>query len=201
VISLNIVTINNSTLIGIMQTYISILRGINVSGHRKMKMDALQQLYTNLGFSNVQTYIQSGNVVFQYKKTSLQDIEQAISKKVLEQFGFDVPVIVLEKEELNQIIRNNPFISDPSKDIKFLHITFLSAEPSKVAYNKIDEEHYNGDEFKIINKSIYLYCPNGYGKTKLTNSFFENKLKVTATTRNWKTTKELLLISEKLLIQ
>jgi len=181
-----------------MTTFISILRGINVSGHRMIKMDALRQLYTEMGFSNVQTYIQSGNVVFQYKKVKLLELEKNIAKKISEKSGFDVPVIVKEYEELKLIIKNNPFLKDKTKDTSHLHVTFLSAKPDKANFEKIKEGQYQADEFHLVDKSIYLYCPNGYGNSKLTNSFFESKLKVTATTRNWRTTNELIKIAEKL---
>lgn len=182
-----------------MTTYISILRGINVSGHRLIKMDVLRHLYADLGFTNVQTYIQSGNVVFQNKETRLQDLEKKIAKKIFEQFGFEVPVLVKEIDELKKIIKNNPFIGDKTKDTSYLHLTFISAQPEKTNFDKIKEVQYQPEEFELLDKTIYLYCPNGYGNSKLTNSFFESKLKVVATTRNWKTTNELLNIAKKLL--
>lgn len=164
-----------------------------------IKMDALRHLYADLGFTNVQTYIQSGNVVFQNKETRLQDLEKKIAKKIFEQFGFEVPVLVKEIEELKKIVKNNPFTSDKTKDASYLHITFISAQPDKTNLDKIKEGQYQPEEFELLDKTIYLYCPNGYGNSKLTNSFFERKLKVVATTRNWKTTNELLNIAEKLL--
>jgi len=163
-----------------------------------IKMDALRQLFAGLGFTNIQTYIQSGNVVFQDKKTKLQDLEKKIAKRIFEQFGFEVPVLVKELEDLKQVVKNNPFLSDNSKDISHLHVTFLSAQPDKENFKKIKEGQYQADEFELFDKSVYLYCPNSYSNSKLTNSFFENKLKVVATTRNWKTTNELINIAEKI---
>jgi uncharacterized protein (DUF1697 family) len=180
-----------------MTTYISILRGINVSGHRIIKMEALRQLFAELGFSAIQTYIQSGNVVFQYRKTIQKKLEILISNAISDKFGFDVPVIVRELNELKQIVKSNPFISDKTKDTSFMHVTFLSDEPGKEKIVKLGEGDYKGDEFRYNNKTIYLYCPGTYGDSKLTNSYLENKLKVNATTRNWKTTNELLIIAEK----
>lgn len=179
-----------------MTTYISILRGINVSGHKMIKMEALRQMFEGLGFKNVQTYIQSGNVIFQHKTTETQKLENKISKKVIEQFYFEIPVIVIVIEEFKEIVKNNPFIRDQSKDAAYLHVTFLSALPEKNNIEKIVEGKYNADELSILDKAIYLYCPNGYGNSKLTNRFLENKLKVLATTRNWKTTNELLRMAE-----
>lgn len=175
-----------------MTTYISILRGINVSGHRAIKMDVLKAMYEELDFSAVHTYIQSGNVVFEYCNYAVNDLEQKISSKIKDSFGFDVPVIVLEKEKLKKIIAGNPFLEDNTRDISFLHITFLSSQPEKRDIESIGNVQSNEDEFVLSDQAIYLYCPNGYGRTKLTNTFFENRLKVAATTRNWKTSVELL---------
>jgi len=180
-----------------MTTYISILRGINVGGFRMIKMEALRQLFADLGFQNCQTYIQSGNVIFQCNKTDQKALEKKIITAINEKFSFEVPVIIIEVDELKQIIANNPFLSDKTKDIAHLHVTFLSEKPEGVNVSKIINGVYQPDEFLLIDMAIYLYCPNNYSKSKLTNGFFENKLKVTATTRNWKTTIELGSIAEK----
>ena len=181
-----------------MTTYISILRGINVGGHRMIKMDALKQMFAGIGFQNIQTYIQSGNIVFQDKKADPQKLEKKISKAITEKFGFDVPVIVKEFSELKQIISDNPFLKDKTKDLAHFHVTFLSNHPGHESYNKIEAIPYQPDEFHLVEKAIYLYCPNSYSNSKLTNGFFETKLKVTATTRNWKTTNELYNIATKI---
>jgi uncharacterized protein (DUF1697 family) len=178
-----------------MATYISILRGINVSGQKVIKMDVLKVLYEDLNFKNVKTYIQSGNIVFQYTSTAHTELEQLISRKINQQFGFDVSVMVMNIEKLTRIISNNPFIKDETKDISHLHVTFLSSVIEKVDKEIINQYKSAGEEFLISDDVIYLYCPNGYGKTKLSNTFFEKKLKVGATTRNWKTTNELLKIA------
>jgi uncharacterized protein (DUF1697 family) len=181
-----------------MTTYISILRGINVSGHRMIKMQTLKELFTDLGFENIQTYIQSGNIVFQHKKTDPQKLEKKIAKAITEKSTFDVPVIVKKLEELQQIIAANPFLKDKTKELAHLHITFLTDEPDTESVNKIKAGSYQPDEFYLVNKVIYLYCPNNYGNSKLTNGFFEKKLSLTATTRNWKTTNELINIALKI---
>ena len=109
-----------------MKTYISILRGINVSGHRMIKMDALRQLYSDLGFENVKTYIQSGNVVFKFNQIDNKKLADRIEKEIAKRFEFQVPVLVTEINELREIVNQNPFLKDTSKDISFLHVTFLS---------------------------------------------------------------------------
>jgi uncharacterized protein (DUF1697 family) len=181
-------------------TYISILRGINVSGYRMIRMDALRQLIEDLGFNNIQTYIQSGNVVFQTNKAKSQDLEKKIADKITESFGFNVPVIVKEYLEIKQIVTDNPFLKDKTKDVSHLHITFLSARPEQEKSDKLNEGAFQPDEFRLTDKVIYLYCPKGYSNSKLTNSFLESKLKVTATTRNWKTVNALINVAEKMAI-
>ncbi len=177
-----------------MKTYISILRGINVSGHRVIKMDALKSLYSELGFQNVRHYIQSGNVVFQYKNEDKQILANRIAKAIKESFNYDVPVIIIDDVELDKIIVNNPFNFDKSKDNTHFHITFLGNVPEPELIIKIKDFEFAPDEFLIDNQAIYLYCPKDYSNSKLTNSFFENKLKVIATTRNWKTVIQIKLL-------
>lgn len=99
-------------------------------------------------------------------------------------------------EDLQAIINNNPFISDPLKDISFLHVTFLSSPPVNINQESIRQKQAEGEAIFLTDKAVYLYCPNGYGRTKLNNSFLEKKLNVGATTRNWKTTLELLRMAE-----
>lgn len=178
-----------------MTTYISILRGINVSGQKLVKMDTLRVTFEKLGFQNVTTYVQSGNVVFSGKAQKSEELAQIIARQINKDFGFEVPVIVMTIDRLKNIIDNNPFVTDSNKEKAFLHVTFLSSKPGKFDPNAIEEKKSNGEEFFFTDNAVYLYCPNGYGKTKLNNTFLETKLKVPATTRNWKTTHELLKIA------
>jgi len=178
-----------------MITYISILRGINVSGQKLIKMKALQEMYENLGLRRVRTYIQSGNVVFESEHPGTGQLQDLISAGILKSFGFEVPVIVMDREYLEHVSENNLFISDRKEDISRLHVTFLSGEPEKGLSDAIKREDFLPDEFVIAGKAVYLFCPGGYGNTKLSNTFFEKRLKVRATTRNWKTVLELVSMS------
>jgi uncharacterized protein (DUF1697 family) len=180
-----------------MTTYISILRGINVSGQKLIKMDALKKTFENLKLENVRTYIQSGNVIFSGNETNEKELEEKIGKQIETDFGYHVPVIVLTAEKLKQLIEQNPFAKDTEKEIGFLHVTFLAGKPQQDDIKSIEDKKQKGEEIQISDKAVYLYCPHGYGKTKLTNSFIEGKLKVKATTRNWKTTNELLSMATK----
>lgn len=181
-----------------METFISILRGINVSGHKKVEMAALKALYEELGFEVVTTYIQSGNVIFKSRK-NVSENEQitAIERAILAKYGFEVPVIVRSLEEMKQVVLNNPFVKENDIDVEKLHVTFLAAIPEGVKTDAIKNLDYSPDKFIIDGKEIFLYCPGGYGITKLSNNFFENKLKVTATTRIWKTVNKLIELATK----
>jgi uncharacterized protein (DUF1697 family) len=171
-----------------MPGFISILRGINVSGQKKILMKDLKLLYENLQLTEVKTYIQSGNVVFnmnqEINETALcKKIEAAIFKK----YAFEVPVIIRTKDEIQEIINNNPFLNEDTINIDKLHVTFLRDKPLNSNLKSIESLNYLPDRFKIAGREIFLYCPVNYGETKLSNKFFESKLKVSATTRNWKT--------------
>jgi uncharacterized protein (DUF1697 family) len=181
-----------------MNSYISILRGINVSGHNMIKMEALRKLYMGLGLADVQSYIQSGNLVFNSKETQPIKLGDKISSSIKKEFGFNVPVMVMELNEMKMIAKNNPFAHDKSKDQSVLHISFLSEDPEKASVEKIAREFYLPDEFHWKGRAVYLYCPGGYGRTKLNNGFFETKLKLTSTTRNWKTVNELISMAEQI---
>jgi uncharacterized protein (DUF1697 family) len=177
-----------------MKTRIAILRGINVSGHKVIKMKTLKEIFENLGFAKVRTYIQSGNVVFESDPPETGTLEIRISEAILDAVGFEVPVIVMDLSELEHVSSQNKFITDRGSEISRLHVTFLSAVPEKNLAESIMKEEYLPDEYLISGKTIYLFCPGGYGNTRLSNTFFEKKLKVQATTRNWKTVLELVKI-------
>jgi uncharacterized protein (DUF1697 family) len=170
-----------------MQTYIAILRGINVSGQKMIKMDSLKAQMEELGFKNVETYIQSGNIIFEYQKVDKSDLVKQIEHKIFEKYGFKVPVIIRTPQEFEHILSHNSFIISRNEDINKLHVTFLSELPAQELLNNFPKPENIADELVISGDHVYVFCPNGYGNTKLNNNFFENKLKVIATTRNWKT--------------
>ena len=177
-----------------MPVFLSILRGINVSGQKQIKMADLKKLYEEMGFKNVRTFIQSGNVVFESKSPA--KLSQKIEQKIKEHYSFDVPVIIRTKDELQHTVKSNPFLKQKNIELDKLHVTFLAEQPAKENITKTKEYNYKPDEFHIAEKEVYVHCPNGYGNTKINNTFFEKKLKVGATTRNWKTTNALLEMME-----
>ncbi len=174
-----------------METYIAILRGINVSGQKLIKMEDLKSYMEELNFSYVSTYIQSGNIIFQTEILSEIELAKLIEKKILKEYNFEVPVIVRSDKYFNHVLKNNPFINAGKAELDKLYVTFLASKPSEKIINSIETITGNIDEYKIIEDVIYIYCQNGYGNTKLNNNYFEKKLKIQATTRNWKTVVKL----------
>ena len=177
-----------------MNKRIAILRGINVGGKRKILMADLKSMCEKLELKNVKTYIQSGNLIFNSDRQN-SDLENDLEKAILENFGFEVPVIVRTEKELESAINNNPFF-DKDSDIKQLHLTFLKEKPCQENVDKIITYNYEPDEFKIKDKDTFIFCSGKYHQSKLTNNFFEKQLMVGATTRNWKTVMKLLELSE-----
>jgi len=173
-----------------MKKFISLLRGINVSGQKIIKMSELKLLFEDLDFWDVETYIQSGNVIFSSKEKSSEKLEAKISSTIKNKFRFDVPIIVITPEEIEYVLKNNPFIKR-KKDADKLCVTFLSKAPSDENVERLAATNYSPEEYFIEGKHIYLFVPNGFGKAKLNNNLFENKLKVVGTSRNWKTVKAL----------
>ena len=167
--------------------YISILRGINVAGQKKIKMADLKALYEKLGFESVVTYIQSGNVIFDANSKNAADLKGLIEKAIEAKFKFSVPVIIRTNEELKKVIGQCPFGKiDYENDGAKVLVTFASSKPGKDKVDNIGKFVVPPEELVVCGKEIYLYCPNGYGKSKLSNSFVEAKLGIEATTRNIK---------------
>ena len=177
-----------------METYIALLRGINVSGQKKIKMDDLRNHLSETGLSDVRTYIQSGNLILNSDK-SKEQIKLDIEKEIQDVYDFYVPVKILNITDLKKTIDNNPY-SENNNDIKFLYVAFLYDLPDIEKVNNIKDYKFKDDEFIINDDIVYIYCPGGAGKTKITNNFFEKKLDLVATSRNWKTTLKLLELSE-----
>ncbi len=174
-----------------MAAYIAMLRGVNVTGHNTIKMEVLRGLCQGLGFRNVETYVQSGNIVFQALLENPEAISKRIGETVLRSFGFDTPVIVRTSKEMRNVIGNNPFLKEKGIDSSKLHVTFLSETAQKGSEKKLETLATNPDRFYPASHEIYLYCPGGYGRTRLSNNAIEKALSVEATTRNWKTTNTL----------
>jgi uncharacterized protein (DUF1697 family) len=178
-----------------MGTYIAMLRGINVSGQKCIKMEQLRKCFEIMGFTQVRTYVQSGNVVFEAREHC--SFCEKIRKGILRDFGFDIPILLKSSKELGRIIQDNPFLELAGIDFSKLHVTFLSKAAPRTAREDLQTLAANGEQFHIKEEVIYLYCPNGYGRTKLSNTAIEKKLGLEATTRNWKSVNALCLLAQK----
>ncbi|MDQ1418687.1 MAG: hypothetical protein QOJ52_649 [Acidimicrobiaceae bacterium] len=178
-----------------MTVYIAMLRGINVTGHNKVAMKDLRALFEALPAEDVKTYVQSGNVVFESHAVDATGIALAAEARIRTRLGLTVTVVVRTSDEFNEVLSGNPLLAD--RDPAFMHVTFLAASPDgdRVAALEAGGEVGAPDEFRLLGRQVYLYCPNGYGRTKLNNAFFERKLAVAATTRNWRTVTNLAALT------
>lgn len=181
-----------------MITYISMLRGINVAGQKKILMSDLKSLYEDLGFVKVQTYIQSGNVIFQSNEKDRNVISKALQNSISQKYNFEVPVLILRLDELEAIAGKNPFLNLTDFNPKFQYLSFLYEEAELEKIEATAKYSNEIETFEIALNTIYFYCRTGYGKTKFSNNFFESKLKVVATTRNWNSTLELINLAKQI---
>ena len=167
--------------------YIALLRGINVSGQKKIAMKDLALLFESMQFSGIQTYIQSGNVLFtsptQKEEKLTEKIEQTLAKK----FGFEVQVVIRTLNEWEKLSKNHPFLRKEQTGKDGRYVTLLRDTPDKKALPALTPYCSEGEEFVAAGREIYLSYPAGFGKTKLTNQIIEKKLGTVATTRNWNT--------------
>jgi uncharacterized protein (DUF1697 family) len=174
-----------------MYTLVSMVRGINVGGNRPLKMDRLRAIHEGLGFRSVRTYLQSGNAVFEARGPDADGHAVALERRILRDCGFDVTVAVRSSQEMTAALRANPFIGRPLVDPKFLHATFLARHPGKASLEGVDLPLAKGEAAVLLGSIVFVYCPLGYGNTKINNTFFERKLSAKATTRNWQTVTSL----------
>jgi uncharacterized protein (DUF1697 family) len=170
-----------------MPTYISMLRGINVGGNKRIKMDDLRKSFEGLGFEQVKTYIQSGNVVFRAGKASPVALGKKVEAMIVSDFGFSASVIVRTAAELGEAIAANPFLTQRGIDHEKLHVVFLSDFPTVAALKKLSEFTVAPDQSQCVGKEIFLYLPNGFSASSLWKVPWEKALAVATTTRNWKT--------------
>ncbi len=178
-----------------MSAFISMLRAINVGGKKMIPMDSLCAIYEDLGFTRVRTYIQSGNVVFESSQDDVSRLTTQIEGHIEQSVGYPVKVIIRRPRDFQRILNSNPFLKDRNEDQDKLYVTFLYQPPPSEAWDKLMLPANTIDEFARGDQAVYLFLPNYYGRTKLSNSFFEKKLGVPATTRNWNTVGALYRIA------
>lgn len=176
-----------------MKTYIALLKGINVGGHKKIPMAELRQILSKIGLNQVKTYIQSGNIVFKTKDTYIHSLEKKIAKAIQDYFGFDVSVLIKTREDIERIFKDSPFSQHKKKASYFMLLHDL---PDHNLVVQASTKTYEDEEYKIINDCIYYYCEKGYGQSKFNMKLFEKKLNTFATSRNYNTMVKLLSLSE-----
>ena len=179
-----------------MNIYIALLRGINVSGQKKIKMAELKSLMETDGFVDVQTYIQSGNIVFKSSSKKLNLISTKLERLINSNYGFLVPILILTPEQLILAKNNNAYLNDETKENSKLAFTFLYTVPSPENIAKLMSYNFPEEDIMLIENMVYLHLINGAGRAKLNNNFIENKLKVTASSRNYNTVLKLIEMSK-----
>lgn len=173
--------------------YIAILRGINVGGHRKILMVDLKVLLKKIGLKKCITYIQSGNVIFLSDKPA-ETLEKQIQQAIFKKYGFEVPVMVRTANEIEIVFNSNPFLSKES-DSKKLYVAFLAENPIQENIENFNAIQFEDANYSLKGQHLYICYETKSSNSKLTNNLIENKLKVTATSRNWKTVTKLFELS------
>ncbi len=174
-------------------SYVALLRGINVGGRAKLSMADVRAAFVDMGFDDVSTYIQSGNVLFR-SSSSPATLPLAIEQALAGAFDLAVKALLRTSAQLAKVVERNPLAAggrDPAK----LHVTFLAAKPPPARVAAIDTEAFLPDELRVREREVFLHCPTGYGRSKLNNTFFERRLGVLSTTRNWNTVTTLARLS------
>jgi uncharacterized protein (DUF1697 family) len=184
-----------------MPVHICLLRGVNMAGHNKIKMTDLKEMFRKLGFPDAETFIQTGNIIFTADSIySSVELTLKIESEIRKGFGLEIAALLRSKGDLERILSSNPFVTLNEFNPARSAVIFLYKELFKKDLEKLAEVDYPPDKFKVIGKEIFIYCPNGFGRTKLYTNFFENKTGVKGTARNWNTINTLFgLASQKTL--
>ncbi len=178
-----------------MPTCVSLFRGINVGGHNKVRMDELKALHESLGFKDVVTYIQSGNVVFTSDDVDVAQLSRQIEDGFAQKFGFQVKVMVRTAAQLAEIVANNPFQMQPMKEFNRILVLLLETRLESIVLEEFQKMYDGPEELYLINQEIYIYYPDGMGRSKLVG--LEKKLKASGTGRNWNTILQLQKLSQR----
>jgi uncharacterized protein (DUF1697 family) len=178
------------------EVHIALLRGINVGGKNNLPMAALKEFFISAGCDDVRTYIQSGNVVFRASNKLANRIPAIVGQAITGSFGFEVPLVTRTATELHAVRSSNPFF--PAEEPAKLHVVFLVNKPTKKQIRALDTDRSPPDQFVVQGREVFLLCPNGIARTKLTNAFWDSSLKTTSTIRNWNTVNKLIQLAEEL---
>jgi uncharacterized protein (DUF1697 family) len=170
-------------------THVALLRGINVGGKGKLPMKELAAIFAAVGAREVRTYIQSGNVVF--VADAAEPVVEAVTKEIAATYGYPGRIVLRSGEELRKAFESNPFVRAGAAAER-LHVYFLADLPDAAAVKGLDAERSPGDSFAVVGREVYLHMPQGMARTKLTNAYFDSKLKTVSTARNWNTVGKLV---------
>ena len=181
---------SESSVPGGEQRYVALLRGVNVGGKNKLPMADLRDIFAGVGCAAVQTYIQSGNVVFEAGQDLAERVPGIVTQAIRQRFGYETVVVVRSGEELRQVADSNPF--DTSGDPRFLQVAFLEDTPGAEAVSRLDPKRSPPDAFAVQGRNVYLHYPNGVARSKLTNEYLASRLQTASTMRNWRTVLTLL---------
>jgi uncharacterized protein (DUF1697 family) len=176
-------------------TWVGLLRGINVGGKNLLPMTDLTRLFEAAGCAGVQTYIQSGNVLFTASRARAEKLPGLIASGIADRFGYRVPVLLRTAAELGETIRQNPFLEAGAPENR-LHVLFLANQPDAGRVAALDPLRSPPDAYAVRGREIYLQCPNGVGRTKLTNAYFDSGLATISTGRNWRTVLKLFELAQ-----
>lgn len=181
-----------------MPVIVSMLRGVNLGPHHRLKMDALRAVYESLGFTDVQTYVQSGNVVFRTNSRDLAAVAQRIENAIERKFGFHADAIVRTTAEMRRTVERNPFAARRDVEPNKLLVTFLAGDPDSEARNKLLQMKTDPDEVRVEGREVYIYFASGLARPKLSWMQVAKMLKTSGTGRNWNTVEALLEMAETL---
>jgi len=181
-----------------MAVIISMLRGVNVGGHNKIKMDALRALYESMKLREAQTYVQSGNVIFRTDERDIARLAKRIEDGIERKLGFRPDVILRTATEMREVIARNPFAKRRGIEPSKLLVTFLGSDPGAEAREKVLQIKCDPEELRIEGRELYIYFPNGIGRSKLSWAGLEKTLKTPGTARNWNSVTKMLEMAENL---
>ncbi len=181
-----------------MLAVVAMLRAVNLGSHNRIRMDALCALCTSLKLRNARTYVQSGNVVFQTSERNLSRVAALIEKRIERDCGFQTDVIVRSQDEMRDVVARNPFAKRKDVDGKRLLVFFFRSDLGTDAPEKIRSVKADGEELHLDGRELYIYFPDGVGRSKVSTSAIERMLKVAGTGRNWNSVTKLLEMTEEL---
>lgn len=181
-----------------MAVLISMLRGVNLGPHNRIKMDALRELYESLNFEDPRSYVQSGNIVFRAREKNIPQLAKKIQSAIEKKFGCCPEVILRTAEEMRAAIAGNPFPEQAKAEPGKVLVTFLAAEPPREAKASLDKFQKFPEKLHLNGRELYIYFPNGAGRSKLPWSAVDKLLKVTGTARNWNSVQAILAIAEEM---